>query len=173
MRLPDPPWVDTLPYEPPWQDTVPWQVLAPAVPPPVPSPARVAFGRALWLLALTVGLLATALTSALGMDSQRSTYGQTSEAVMKSAGLLSLSCGGVTLVVLALAAALAPMLRSRLPAVAGQLTALVFFGIPWTVLSTILELYYPPTVHGGWAALGSLISLVLWARLQSRCWPAA
>lgn len=176
MSFVEPRWVDTVPVERPWLDTVPWAEATDAlVRGPVAPFGRVGLrlGRFLWFFALTVGLLATAVASALGMDSQQSTYGQTSVAVMKEAGLLSLTLGGATLFALGLAAWLAPMLRPRLPAVTGQLTALVFFGIPWTVLSTIVELYIPPAIHGGWAALGGLAGLILWARLQSRCMPGA
>lgn len=174
MSFVEPRWVNTVPVDQTWPDTVPWSDVADTSVQAIRAPcgaAGVRLGRFLWFFALTVGLLATAVASALGLDSQQSTYGQTSVAVMKEAGLLSLSLGGATLGMLVLAAWFAPMLRPRLPTVTAQLTALVFFGIPWTVLATILELYIPPAIHGGLAALGGLAGLVLWARLQTRCMP--
>lgn len=169
-------WDNTVPVGPEWPDTIP---IGEGVRPPARGPRRpagtarwrLALGGVLWFVSLTLGLLVTAVVSALALDSQAGLYGDLSVEAMVAAGELSLACAGATLAGIGLAALLVPVFRPRALVVSYQLVAMTFLGVPWLVLTTALEFKLQVSTAGGSTAVGGLVFLVLWARLQSRCWP--
>ena len=131
----------------------------------------VTLGQVLWFLAMTLGLLATAIVSALGLDSQQRLYGTVSIDAMQQVGLWSVLLCVSTISVVGIASWLSPRLRQKARVVSLQILAMTFFGVPWTVLVTVLNYKAGLGLGEQMAALGSLVALVLWIRLQSRCWP--